>query len=58
MPMMARTLLMGEGSAPHMIDESMMLFTGNANRPLARAIARHLHMPLGKATVGLLWHMN
>ena len=35
-----------------MIEESMMLFTGNANRPLARAIARHLHMPLGKATVG------
>jgi ribose-phosphate pyrophosphokinase len=35
-----------------MLEESMMLFTGNANRPLARAIARHLHMPLGKATVG------
>ncbi len=35
-----------------MIEESMMLFTGNANRPLARAIARHLQMALGKATVG------
>jgi ribose-phosphate pyrophosphokinase len=35
-----------------MIEESMMLFTGNANRALARAVARHLHMPLGKATVG------
>ncbi len=35
-----------------MIEESMMLFTGNANRPLARAVARHLHMSLGKATVG------
>ena len=35
-----------------MMEESMMLFTGNANRPLARAVARHLHMPLGKATVG------
>ncbi|MEX2480039.1 MAG: ribose-phosphate diphosphokinase [Gammaproteobacteria bacterium] len=35
-----------------MMEESMMLFTGNANRPLARAVARHLHMPLGKTTVG------
>ncbi|MCB1746563.1 MAG: ribose-phosphate diphosphokinase [Gammaproteobacteria bacterium] len=35
-----------------MMEESMMLFTGNANRPLARAVARQLHMPLGKATVG------
>ena len=35
-----------------MIEESMMLFTGNANRPLARAVAGHLHMPLGKASVG------
>lgn len=35
-----------------MIEESMMLFTGNANRPLARAVARHLQVPLGKATVG------
>jgi len=35
-----------------MIEESMMLFTGNANRALARAVARHLHVPLGKATVG------
>lgn len=35
-----------------MLEESMMLFTGNANRPLARAVARHLQVPLGKATVG------
>ena len=32
--------------------ETMMLFTGNANQPLARAVARHLQVPLGKATVG------
>ena len=32
--------------------DTMMLFTGNANRPLARAVARHLQVPLGKATVG------
>ena len=29
-----------------MIEESMMLFTGNANRPLARAVAQHLQVPL------------
>ena len=32
--------------------DTMMLFTGNANRSLARAVARHLQVPLGKATVG------
>lgn len=31
---------------------NMMLFSGNANRPLAEKIARHLNQPLGKATVG------
>ncbi len=30
----------------------MMVFSGNANRPLADAIANHLSMPLGKAVVG------
>jgi ribose-phosphate pyrophosphokinase len=30
----------------------MMLFTGNAHRALARAVASHLQLPLGKATVG------
>ena len=30
----------------------MMLFAGNANPQLARAIAAHLQLPLGKATVG------
>lgn len=35
-----------------MIEESMMLFTGNANRPLARAVAQHLQVPLSKAIVG------
>ncbi|MGH8587821.1 MAG: ribose-phosphate pyrophosphokinase-like domain-containing protein, partial [Gammaproteobacteria bacterium] len=28
-----------------------MLFTGNANPPLAEAVANHLQIPLGKATV-------
>lgn len=31
---------------------SIMLFTGNANRPLAEKVAQHLGIPLGKATVG------
>ena len=30
----------------------MMLFTGNANRPLAEKVAKHLGKELGKATVG------
>ena len=34
------------------MDSSMMVFAGNANRPLAEAIARHLNMRLGKALVG------
>jgi len=29
-----------------------MVFTGNANPELARAIVRHLEMPLGIASVG------
>jgi ribose-phosphate pyrophosphokinase len=35
-----------------MIDQSMMLFTGNANRPLAQAVANHLQVPLSNSTVG------
>lgn len=35
-----------------MLDDRTMLFTGNSNRPLANAIAAHLQVPLGKATVG------
>ena len=35
-----------------MIEESMMLFTGNANPPLAQAVARHLQMPLSNAAIG------
>ncbi len=31
---------------------NMMLFSGNANRPLAEKIANHLNLPLGKAYVG------
>jgi ribose-phosphate pyrophosphokinase len=34
------------------IAETTMLFTGNSNMPLAAAIAAHLQLPLGKATVG------
>jgi ribose-phosphate pyrophosphokinase len=33
-------------------DRGMMLFTGNSNPALARAVAAHLQIPLGKATVG------
>ena len=31
---------------------TMMLFAGNANPALSQAIAAHLDVPLGKATVG------
>ena len=37
-----------EGLSP----EALMIFTGNANPRLAADVASHLHMPLGKATVG------
>ena len=32
--------------------DSLMIFTGNANPQLAEAVANHLQIPLGKATVG------
>ncbi len=32
--------------------DSLMVFTGNANPKLAEAVARHLHIHLGRATVG------
>jgi ribose-phosphate pyrophosphokinase len=32
--------------------DNMVVFTGNANPALAEAVARHLGLPLGKATVG------
>ena len=35
-----------------MSDNRMMVFSGNANPQLARAIVGHLNMPLGKAIVG------
>ena len=35
-----------------MADSKMMVFSGNANRPLAENVANYLNMPLGKATVG------
>lgn len=34
------------------IDKTMMVFSGNANRPLAQEIVRYLNIPLGKAYVG------
>lgn len=34
-----------------MSDDSLMVFSGNANPSLAKGIARKLHVPLGKATV-------
>jgi ribose-phosphate pyrophosphokinase len=35
-----------------MSNDQMMLFAGNANLPLAQAIAKNLHISLGKAHVG------
>ena len=35
-----------------MRNDPIMLFSGNANLPLSRAIAQHLQLPLGKASVG------
>ncbi len=32
--------------------DSLMVFTGNANPKLAEAVAQHLHIKLGRATVG------
>ena len=32
--------------------DSLMVFTGNANPKLAEAVARHLHLNLGRAKVG------
>lgn len=34
-----------------LIDKTMMVFSGNANRPLAKEIVRYLNIPLGKAFV-------
>ena len=43
-----------EGYAGNGMDEnsSMMVFSGNANLPLAEEIAARLKLPLGKATIG------
>jgi ribose-phosphate pyrophosphokinase len=35
-----------------MSDRSLMLFSGNANRPLAQEIANYLKVPLGQAQIG------
>ncbi len=35
-----------------MVESEMQLFTGNANRPLAKKISRYLDLPLGEAIVG------
>ncbi len=34
------------------VSSEMMLFSGNANKPLAEKVAAHLNLPLGKAHVG------
>ncbi|HIG78581.1 MAG TPA: ribose-phosphate diphosphokinase [Cycloclasticus sp.] len=36
-----------------MLDSSIMVFTGNANRALAKDIARHLNITLGRANVDM-----
>jgi ribose-phosphate pyrophosphokinase len=36
----------------HVLHDSLMVFTGNANPKLAEAVARHLHIHLGRAKVG------
>ena len=33
-------------------DDSLMVFTGNANPKLAQDVAQHLNIQLGRATVG------
>ncbi|MDD4978697.1 MAG: ribose-phosphate pyrophosphokinase [Gallionella sp.] len=35
-----------------MSNDSLMVFTGNANPKLAEAVTQHLHIPLGRANVG------
>jgi ribose-phosphate pyrophosphokinase len=35
-----------------MSKQNLLVFTGNANRPLAQAVCRQLGIPLGKALVG------
>ncbi|NNM80587.1 MAG: ribose-phosphate pyrophosphokinase [Gallionella sp.] len=35
-----------------MSNDSLMVFTGNANPKLAAAVTHHLHIPLGRASVG------
>lgn len=34
------------------MDSNMMVFSGNANRPLAESICKHLKLPLGQALIG------
>src|SRR5580698_8169677 len=41
-----------DGEMRFVTDDTMALFTGNANRALAHEIARHLGVPLGEAEVG------
>ena len=40
------------GIPPSDADSRLMVFSGNANPPLAQSIASHLRMNLGKAVVG------
>jgi ribose-phosphate pyrophosphokinase len=45
-------LLAARHNAEGLSPEGLMVFTGNANPKLASEVASHLHLPLGKATVG------
>ena len=44
-------LMLGEAAQPSLVGENVVLFAGNANPALAKAIADYLELPLGSALV-------
>ena len=42
----------GQDKKTHMGNDNLLVFSGNANRPLAQAVCRELGVPMGKALVG------
>ena len=42
----------GQDKKTHMSNDNLLVFSGNANRPLAQAVCRELGVPMGKALVG------
>jgi len=42
----------GQDKKADMSNENLLVFSGNANRPLAQAVCRELGVPMGKALVG------